>query len=332
VRLVALRDLPEGEELTVSYGRMSNALLVMDYGFVEPNNPYDRVTITFDHKIAGEAFRTIGLDDRRIVPGRFDSLPCPHRRPLLKQLYLLPTDIDKAIKEGERDKEREAMAMAQQSDASATATATSRGREKDVILVKEEGNTTIRETTYADAPKERRREPAGERGAAAAAAGNAAAGNATEAPHIYRPRVHLGGDILVDKRLLAAVRVLLSSGDELEGRSLRELAEWATPLSSTNEMVTLKALVALIGLVEYADFDTSLEDDLRSLASGRIPTGHTDWGTEDYVSVTPALDVTLRYRVERKRLLQRVREGLQRRLADVKHRYVTGQRALRSAG
>lgn len=39
------RQVAAGEPLLLSYGRLSNDFLLMDYGFVVPRNPHDRVAL-----------------------------------------------------------------------------------------------------------------------------------------------------------------------------------------------------------------------------------------------------------------------------------------------
>ncbi len=46
--LVAARNISAGEPLLLSYGNLENDFLLMDYGFVVPGNPYDRVQLRFD--------------------------------------------------------------------------------------------------------------------------------------------------------------------------------------------------------------------------------------------------------------------------------------------
>jgi histone-lysine N-methyltransferase SETD3 len=41
-------QIAAGEPLLLSYGKLSNDFLLMDYGFVVPRNEYDRVALRFD--------------------------------------------------------------------------------------------------------------------------------------------------------------------------------------------------------------------------------------------------------------------------------------------
>lgn len=47
VQLVALQHIPQQQPLQLSYGNLSNDFLLMDYGFVMPGNPFDRVQLSF---------------------------------------------------------------------------------------------------------------------------------------------------------------------------------------------------------------------------------------------------------------------------------------------
>lgn len=41
-------QIAAGEPLLLSYGNLTNDFLLMDYGFVIPDNPHDRVALRFD--------------------------------------------------------------------------------------------------------------------------------------------------------------------------------------------------------------------------------------------------------------------------------------------
>ena len=47
LQLVTLQETAANQPLTLSYGSLSNDFLLMDYGFVVPNNPFDRVQLSF---------------------------------------------------------------------------------------------------------------------------------------------------------------------------------------------------------------------------------------------------------------------------------------------
>ena len=47
LQLIALEDIAPQQPLQLSYGNLSNDFLLMDYGFVVPDNPHDRVQLSF---------------------------------------------------------------------------------------------------------------------------------------------------------------------------------------------------------------------------------------------------------------------------------------------
>lgn len=47
LQLVALQQIAANQPLMLSYGSLSNDFLLMDYGFVVPNNPFDRIQLNF---------------------------------------------------------------------------------------------------------------------------------------------------------------------------------------------------------------------------------------------------------------------------------------------
>lgn len=46
--MAGVLQISAGEPLLLSYGNLNNDFLFMDYGFIIPNNPHDRVALRFD--------------------------------------------------------------------------------------------------------------------------------------------------------------------------------------------------------------------------------------------------------------------------------------------
>lgn len=46
--LVATKAIPAGSDLLLSYGALDNHTLLLDYGFMDPDNPFDNITLSFD--------------------------------------------------------------------------------------------------------------------------------------------------------------------------------------------------------------------------------------------------------------------------------------------
>lgn len=55
--MVAAHDIPSGSSVEVSYGPLDNDTLLLDYGFLVPSNPHDRVGVT----IAPELIQMVAL-------------------------------------------------------------------------------------------------------------------------------------------------------------------------------------------------------------------------------------------------------------------------------
>ncbi|KAF8068228.1 SETD3 [Scenedesmus sp. PABB004] len=63
VALVAKTKIPAGAPLLLSYGPLSNDFLLMDYGFVVPDNPHDRVALRFEPELVASAALIGGARD-----------------------------------------------------------------------------------------------------------------------------------------------------------------------------------------------------------------------------------------------------------------------------
>jgi len=80
--------------------------------------------------------------------------------------------------------------------------------------------------------------------------------------------VFIGGEGLVDGRLLAALRVMFAQAPkELRGRDVASLQELGRPLSGENEASVMRTLLALSALL-LNRFPTTYEEDIGRLAGG----------------------------------------------------------------
>lgn len=68
--LVALRDINESEELTISYGSLGNDELFEDFGFTVDNNPYDNARVNCDYHMLNLARLVMG-QSRVITDGGY---------------------------------------------------------------------------------------------------------------------------------------------------------------------------------------------------------------------------------------------------------------------
>lgn len=46
--LVSTKAIPAGSDLLLNYGALDNHTLLLDYGFMDPNNPFDHMILAFD--------------------------------------------------------------------------------------------------------------------------------------------------------------------------------------------------------------------------------------------------------------------------------------------
>lgn len=59
--MVALKDIKVEEEITLSYGNLSNDFLLMDYGFIVAENPHDTVVLQFSVELVEAAQAVAGV-------------------------------------------------------------------------------------------------------------------------------------------------------------------------------------------------------------------------------------------------------------------------------
>jgi hypothetical protein len=114
----------------------------------------------------------------------------------------------------------------------------------------------------------------------------------------------------VEPRLLAGVRVLCAANEsELQGRAtLERLGDWNAPLSTRNEISTLRTLTGLAA-VAVSPFTTSLEEDVAALRDGVDP--------RNGAALTEHSRLALRFRLEKKRLLAAAMAAILARLKEL---------------
>ncbi|XP_002964620.2 histone-lysine N-methyltransferase setd3 [Selaginella moellendorffii] len=85
LKVVTKRNLEKGSAITLNYGPLSNDLLLLDYGFVIPDNPHDRIELRYDGSLMENARMIAGLSRTGSPP--FSS-PASWQVDRLKQLGL----------------------------------------------------------------------------------------------------------------------------------------------------------------------------------------------------------------------------------------------------
>lgn len=97
-QVVAQQDLERGDALVLNYGPLSNDILLLDYGFVIPNNPYDRVELRFELQLLEAACFAAGLH----APSSFTE-PALWQHAFLVQLKLQGPDASQMVTLGGKD-------------------------------------------------------------------------------------------------------------------------------------------------------------------------------------------------------------------------------------
>ncbi|XP_024991872.1 fructose-bisphosphate aldolase-lysine N-methyltransferase, chloroplastic [Cynara cardunculus var. scolymus] len=82
VKVVAGMNIKEHDHLTLNYGCLSNDLLLLDYGFVVPSNPYDCVELKYDGGLFDAASMAAGVSNPSF------SSPALWQRQILSKLNL----------------------------------------------------------------------------------------------------------------------------------------------------------------------------------------------------------------------------------------------------
>jgi len=49
--MATTKAIEQGEPILISYGALPNDFLLLDHGFIVPNNPYDTVQLKFDRSL-----------------------------------------------------------------------------------------------------------------------------------------------------------------------------------------------------------------------------------------------------------------------------------------
>ena len=80
VILKSIRDIPENEQVTISYGDLPNTHLIQKYGFVQPNNPLKKIICNYpfreyDRLLYEEAGLKTDLSKKHGIPISTSGLP-----------------------------------------------------------------------------------------------------------------------------------------------------------------------------------------------------------------------------------------------------------------
>ncbi|KAL4519701.1 hypothetical protein Ndes2526B_g01726 [Nannochloris sp. 'desiccata'] len=249
LQMVSIKEIQAGDPILLSYGDLVNDFLLLDYGFIVPDNPYDTVQLRFDRSLieAAKAVANVG-----------------------STTSVSDIDID------------------------------------DEMLASSPLSPAL---------------PAWQ-SSALESLGLAGPGANTEVSIIQLARTKVRAP--VDARLLAGVRILCAANaSELENAriksngcgsrggldnmkaSIEAFGAWERPLSLRNEVATLKTLSGVV-LIALSQFSTTEDDDMNLLRNSR-----------DDAPLSADMQLAVRFRLEKKRLLSAALEALAARLKTI---------------
>ncbi|GLT90569.1 hypothetical protein SLE2022_084950 [Rubroshorea leprosula] len=82
IKVVAERVIKQNDPLNLNYGCLSNDLLLLDYGFVIPSNPYDCIELKYDGALIDAASMAAGISSPNFAS------PAPWQQQILSELNL----------------------------------------------------------------------------------------------------------------------------------------------------------------------------------------------------------------------------------------------------
>lgn len=79
---MAETEIKQNNPLAINYGCLNNDLFLLDYGFVIPSNPYDRIELRYDGALLDAASMAAGVSSPSF------SAPSPWQQQILSRLGL----------------------------------------------------------------------------------------------------------------------------------------------------------------------------------------------------------------------------------------------------
>lgn len=281
VTMYCNRPIPRGGPVLLRYGTHSNADLLLSYGFVSEENPFEEYSFGFDVDFvltAVQRFLGIGGDGDGEGGGGggrpSDSLKAWQRAALRGMGLMRPPAA--------------AAGGGSAGGAKGKGGGSGGGSSRGFGGGKGKGG--------------------GGGGGGKPAAAEAAAGEAAEAAAAaaaaapWPPAVSIGGDPPVSGPLLAALRLVLSEDRAAaEARAAEgSLGEWSRPLSPGHEALVMKALVGLCTVL-YRGHPTTIQQDEALLLAAR---GGGGGGAGGQPPLSEGAELAVRYRLASKRALE----------------------------
>ncbi|CAI7723211.1 conserved Plasmodium protein, unknown function [Plasmodium vivax] len=234
VQLISSKDIDRGEEITISYGNLSNDLLLLEYGFVAKQNT--KVYFHFDVKIVREIIiQILG----------FDMLPLT----MLESLPQVKVDLFKKLNVIQNSEN-----LYERFDINNMESAKITRKKKEIL------NDYVRKNNYFNeynifTMKDRINK------------------FYIEEKLQHSPRknyLYIGTDFIVDPILLATIRVIICDDlNQLAKVKVTDLVKWEHHLSPLSEVVVLQILIKLIDEIIYEQFYHINYEEI--LKKGKVP-------------------------------------------------------------
>ncbi|ANQ09839.1 Uncharacterized protein PCOAH_00037680 [Plasmodium coatneyi] len=219
VQLISSKDIDIGEEITISYGNLSNDLLLLEYGFVDKQNT--KVYFHFDVKIVREiVIQILG----------FDMLPLT----MLESLPRIKVDLFKKLNIIQNNEN-----LYERFDVNSMESAKITRKKKEIL------NDYVRKNIYFNeynifTMKDRINKFYIEE----------------KLQHSQKKNyLYIGTEFIVDPILLATMRVIIYDDlNHLAKVKVTDLLKWEHYLSPLSEVVVLQILIKLIDEIIYEQF------------------------------------------------------------------------------
>ncbi|SCQ16688.1 conserved Plasmodium protein, unknown function [Plasmodium ovale] len=231
VQLISSEDILEGEEITISYGKLSNDLLLLEYGFVDKKNI--KVYFHFDVKIVREIIiQIMGIDKLPLI--MLDSLE-QVKVDLFKKLNVLPINENVYERFDTNNVESAKMIRKKKEILNDYIRKNKYFNEYNIFTMKERINKFYVEEKLQNFQKKKN--------------------------YFY-----IGtDDYILDPILLATIRIIIYDDiNHLSKISINELLSWDHYLTPQSEIIVIQVLIKLIDEIIYENFyDINYEEMLK---------------------------------------------------------------------
>ncbi|CAA9990647.1 conserved Plasmodium protein, unknown function [Plasmodium knowlesi strain H] len=234
VQLVSSKDIDRGEEITISYGNLSNDLLLLEYGFVDKQNT--KVYFHFDVKIVREIIiQILGFDKLPLT--MLESLP-QVKVDLFKKLHVIQNNANLYERFDVNNMESAKITRKKKEILKDYVRKNKYFNEYNIFTMKDRINKFYIEEKLQHSQK--------------------------------KNYLYIGTEFIVDPILLATIRVIIYDDlNHLAKVKVTDLVKWEYHLSPLSEIVVLQILIKLIDEIIYEQFYHINYEEI--LKKGKVP-------------------------------------------------------------